>query len=592
MPSACRTGRWHIAALALMTIALGSGQKASAAAQPGYHAAASSGAAQAQSAAVKDPVICNPGDCVIEPGGKTKADWWVTCTFGGQPIDQLATVEVESGVPPGGRVTFVPNPVVMTPDNQPTPFKLVFHTSSKTPVGEYSVFVKITFDDGCGVLTHQGPSVFEVVKEKKDVDTLWSFTCGSDGCHPYAGVIGDGGTLFGTNVGGGSGTCPPKDAVFGCGVVYQLTPPAAGAAATESWVETTLHDFSGGADGGKPIGGLLRIGKAFYGTTYYGGATGNGVVFRVIPSDRPKKPAKFDVVHNFCSEQHCVDGANPQGTLISDGTSLFGTASVGGVGTGVVFSLSIPQEGQTEGDYTVLKTFPLGGEQISGGIPLAGLLIGGGGKLYGTTSAGGEFDNGEVFELAQRPSPAGAKAKEWKETVLYSFTGGADGGQPLSALVRDNAGNLYGTTFLGGSGPCSLNGNGCGVVYRLSPSPAASRSKTWTYSVLNDFTGALDGARPVTGVALGGPGEVFGAATFGGVPSQVPGVGFGVVFKLTEPGNKKTPWKETVLHSFTGGVDGAFPRPDVLLLDGGQIYGTTYGGGTSRNSGGVVFRLP
>jgi uncharacterized repeat protein (TIGR03803 family) len=176
-----------------------------------------------------------------------------------------------------------------------------------------------------------------------------------------------------------------------------------------------------------------------------------------------------------------------------------------------------------------------------------------------------------VFRL----SPSGS------ETVLYSFTGGADGANPSAGLVRDAAGNLYGTTFLGGveSGSC---GGSCGVVFKLSP--------TGSETVLHSFTGGADGANPSAGLIQDAAGNLYGTTFLGGVESDSCGGSCGVVFKLSPTGS------ETVLHSFTGGADGAGPYAGLIQDAAGNLYGTTSEGGANSvcplSPGcGVVFRL-
>src|SRR5438874_100705 len=148
--------------------------------------------------------------------------------------------------------------------------------------------------------------------------------------------------------------------------------------------------------------------------------------------------------------------------------------------------------------------------------------------------------------------------------VLYSFTGGADGSSPQAGLVRDKRGNLYGTTAQGGSSAnCFL---GCGVVFKLD---------TWgNETVLHTFTNTPDGALPQAGLVRDRAGNLYGTTAFGGSFNR------GSVFKLDTTGN------ETVLHSFTGVLDGAFPQAGLVMDKAGNFYGTTGGPGA-----GTVFKL-
>jgi uncharacterized repeat protein (TIGR03803 family) len=278
------------------------------------------------------------------------------------------------------------------------------------------------------------------------------------------------------------------------------------------------------------------------------------------------------------------DGGFPTGGLIRDAAgNLYGTTQLGGNtssscqfpgGCGVVFKLD------PSGKETVLYTFTGGAD---GSLADAGLVRDSAGNLYGTTQFGGNtsaancvfYGCGVVFKV----DPSG------NETVLYTFTGGADGLSPYAGLVRDSAGNLYGTTGYGGttSSSCVVNGSlGCGVAFKVDPSG--------NETVLHAFTGGADGGFPLAGLVraavpgngsdLGASTEFFGQTGFGG-PNG--GNGAGVVFKLDAAGN------ETVLHSFTGGTDGANPVYGYLLQSKGSLYGTASGGGAQ--GAGVVFQL-
>jgi uncharacterized repeat protein (TIGR03803 family) len=205
--------------------------------------------------------------------------------------------------------------------------------------------------------------------------------------------------------------------------------------------------------------------------------------------------------------------------------------------------------------FTVLYSFT---GSTDGGNLWAGLIQDGAGNLYGTTEGGGASQGGVVFKLDASGT----------ETVLYTFTLGPDGGSPLAGLVRDKAGNLYGTTAFGGNFACS-----CGTVFRLDPMGKET--------VLHTFIGSpVDGAVPVAGVVRDSVGNLYGTTSSGGA------YGNGVVFKLDRTG------KQTVLHAFTGGADGGDPLGDLILDGAGNLYGTTFYGGTGCGIGcGVVFKL-
>ncbi|HEY0795461.1 MAG TPA: choice-of-anchor tandem repeat GloVer-containing protein [Acidisarcina sp.] len=261
-----------------------------------------------------------------------------------------------------------------------------------------------------------------------------------------------------------------------------------------------------------------------------------------------------------------ADGANPGGLIQDKAGILYGTTAAGGGGVcnvsfpggcGVVFKLNLANK------ETVLYSFTGGAD---GGGGSSSRLVGDQqGNLYGTRPSGGLFGHGVVFKL----DPAN------KETVLYSFTGGADGGPGLftgvSGLVRDQAGNLYGTTAGGGA-------FGQGVAFKVDP--------TGKETVLYSFTGGADGGQPYTELFMDQQGNLYGTTPAGG-DLKVCGFGCGVVFKVDPAG------KETVLHTFTGGADGADPAAPVLLDKQGNLFGTTALGGEYGHYQvfGVLFEL-
>ena len=366
---------------------------------------------------------------------------------------------------------------------------------------------------------------------------LHNFGGSPDGAGPEARLYRDGaGNLYGTTTAGGTHS----------GTVFKLS---------TSGQETILHAFTGGTDGGVPKGGLIRDSSGFfYGTTSSGGTGlfgGNGVVFKL-------KGTAETVLYTFMGP----DGSHPNAGLVRDKLgNLYGTTTNGGTascGCGTVFKID------TTGKETVLYSFTGGAD---GKFPEAPLILDATGNLYGTASEGGivNCDNltdgcGVIFEV----TPSGT------EKVLYSFTGGSDGGSPLGGLIRDTSGNLYGTTFLAGdvSSSCALN-HGCGTLYKLS--------KSGLISVLYTFTNGADGANPMGELVRDSAGNLYGTTKLGGL-------GFGVVFKVAAAGG------ETALYSFTGSGDGAGPQAGLVLDSTGNLYGTTAFGGTA--SEGVVFRIP
>jgi uncharacterized repeat protein (TIGR03803 family) len=340
-------------------------------------------------------------------------------------------------------------------------------------------------------------------------------------------VVGDSaGNLYGTTYSGGTS---------GAGVVYKLDPTRH---------ETVLYTFTGGADGGNPYGGvILDSAGNIYGTTVYGGiaqgSAGYGVVFKLDPAGQET------VLYTFTGG---ADGANSYAGLAFDsagnlyGTTEFGGSGQGYAGYGVVFKLN------ATGQETVLYTFTNGADA---GNPYSGVIFDSAGNLYGTSSGYYTTGWGAVYKL----TTAG------QMTVLYSFTGGTDGGIPYSGVIRDSAGNLYGTTAFGGA-------SNAGLVYKVDTSGRET--------VLYTFAGGADGGYSQAGVVRDSAGNLYGTTTNGGTD-------YGVAYKLNPSG------QETVLYTFTGGADGGYPYAGLISAPGGKLFGTTYSGG--KDGYGAVFEL-
>ncbi len=172
--------------------------------------------------------------------------------------------------------------------------------------------------------------------------------------------------------------------------------------------------------------------------------------------------------------------------------------------------------------------------------------------------------------------------------VLHTFTGGADGGDPMAGLTQDSAGNLYGTTYFGGTGGNCGEGE-CGVVFRVT-----HHGSGWVETPIYTFKGVPDGAYPMARVIFGPDGALYGTTFAGGTDSSC-GLGCGTVFKLQPPpafcASISCPWRETVLHSFALENDGNDPQAEVVFDQAGNLYGTTQWGGTGACQCGTVFKL-
>jgi uncharacterized repeat protein (TIGR03803 family) len=379
---------------------------------------------------------------------------------------------------------------------------------------------------------------------------LYSFAGGTDGSSPVDVLVRDSsGNLYGTTFSGGSSKA---------GTIFKLDPTGK---------ESLLYTFTGKTDGGSPSAGLVRDAAGnLYGATDYGGNTtactnGCGVVFELSAT------GTYSVLHSFAGAP--TDGALPRGLIRDSQGNLYGTTYEGGdvtgncgkPGCGVIFELN------TAGIETILYNFAGYPSDASG--PEGVLARDTSGNLYGVASGGTVCNTcGTVFKLDTTGT----------ESLLYSFTGAADGGNPHGGVVLDSSGNLYGTAYSGGSFTGTLCAtSGCGVVFKVPPSG--------TESVLYSFTGAADGANPRDILIRDASGNLYGTTFYGGsfTGSQCSTNGCGVAFKVAVGG------KETVLHTFAGGTDGASPRAGLIRDSSGNVYGTTEYGGASAK--GTVFEI-
>ena len=379
---------------------------------------------------------------------------------------------------------------------------------------------------------------------------------------------------------------------------------------------SVIHNFTNQGDGGSPFAGLTvdRAGN-FYGVTTSGGG-GYGTVFRL---KRSGTGWVLSTLYNF----QASDGGAPTGGVVvgADG-SLYGMNTYGGtgcapLGCGSVYRLRPPASfcHAFSCPWTKTTIYAFQGYPDGGYPEFGSLIVDAAGNLYGAASGEGTHLAGTVFKL----TPSGGA---WTESVLWNFTGGADGGGPFSNLIFDGAGNLYGTTIAGG------NGNN-GTVFKLSPSGSG-----WTQQTLYAFTGANDGSVPYGGVAMDRLGNLFGGTEQGGSP------GNGTAFALTPSGGglaynllqtfsgydgpfasptidaagnvfltsafstigsganaggvyELSPtngtWSVRTLYAFSGGTDGNIPAGSVVVAPDGTVYGTTVAGGAF--GAGVIFQI-
>ncbi len=377
---------------------------------------------------------------------------------------------------------------------------------------------------------------------------LYTFTGGLDGAQPYSGLtINGAGNLFGTTHSGNQGT--------NWGNVYELRRH------NSSWIFSPLQLFDGTLASGVVIGpdGVL------YGTSpnnlvdYFWGYVYNlrppiNTVCRAITC--PWNPT---VIYGFSGGS---DGALPRyGDLTFDSAgNMYDTTANGGIsfgsdGLGVVYQMTRSGSGWTQ-QPIYLFTGP------DGAHPYNAVVLDGAGNLYGTTTAGGQFGFGTVFEV----SPSGGG---WTERVLYSFTGGDDGSFPTAPIVFDQAGNIYGSTNTGGAG-------GGGTVFELSPAGGGA----YNYTLLKSFTGGVN-CGPFAALTFDAVGNLFGTTICSGATNN------GNVFKFTPSGGGG--WTYSSLYDFTGGLDGKNPYSNVVFDSAGNMFGTTFHGGTFNQ--GVIWEL-
>jgi uncharacterized repeat protein (TIGR03803 family) len=326
---------------------------------------------------------------------------------------------------------------------------------------------------GCGTVFKVDPS--------GNLTVLHTFAGSTDGAWPVAGLVFDpaqqylyGTTSSGGNVSGCNG--------LGCGLVFKTD---------TNGNESVLHTFAGGtSDGAHPSADLI-VGSNdnVYGTTAFGGANGDGIVFKIDSS------GSETVLHSFSGGK--TDGAGPWGAVILDKAgNLYGTTTEGGTyDQGVVFKVS------TSGNETILHSFR--GGSNDGCYPSGNLVLDASNNLYGTAQWCGAHGNGVVWKVA----------KNGVETLLHSFNGSADGQSPYGGVIIDPQRNLYGGAQFGGA-------KGWGTIFEVS-----SSGKT---TVLHTFGTGNDGQDPEGGLIRDQQGNLYGTTSLGGSSG-----GYGTVFKLT-----------------------------------------------------------
>ena len=370
---------------------------------------------------------------------------------------------------------------------------------------------------------------------------LYSFTGGTDGGNAASSLaFGRSGDLYGTTVIGGGADC---------GTVFKLTPGT-----NSTWKESVAYNFTCYGDGKNPHGGVTFQRGTFVGTTVAGGTGGYctgdgcGVAFQLTPK-------RLNVLHAFTGGN---DGFGPGGGLTPDAAGhLYGTTPDGGTfSSGVIYKLA---RSGSQWHQNVIHAFTGGNDGATGSL---GQLLYESPAFYGVTEMGGKRGNGTVFRI--QPSSGG----QWKLATLYAFKGTPDAGSPYGGLVADSSGSLYGTTYYGGA-------NGYGSVFKL----AHNANGTYRERVLYSFKGGSDGSYSTSTLNFAHSGMLLGTTSSGGGSRDC-----GTIFEV----DPKT-GAETVLHSFGGNGDGAYPYYGMTADGSGNFYGTTVAGGTQNQ--GTVFEF-
>jgi uncharacterized repeat protein (TIGR03803 family) len=344
--------------------------------------------------------------------------------------------------------------------------------------------------------------------------------------------------------------------------------------ASAEWKEKVLYSFQGGTnDGSVPAGGVVFDKQG----NLYGATTDGGMVYQLAPPAQQGDPWTETVLYTFKGKQY-NDGDLPNGGLLIDSQgNLYGVTAYGGsgdcvllgtnVGCGTVYELSSPQQKGDPWTETILYSFPTAKQ---GYLPNGDLVFDRAGNLYGATEFGGGKGTscdpyyqycGAVFEL----SPPKTKGGEWTEKVLHAFASGTDGANPNGGLVLDGEGNVYGTTYAGGSGDW-------GTVYELKP--PTRKGGAWTEKQVHVFTTGNAGGLPSAGVIFDSKANLYGTTV-------------GTIFRLAPPSTKSGRWKETILSTFNN-YEAYDPSGALIFGANGNLYGTTQ---SAKTSFGTVFRL-
>jgi uncharacterized repeat protein (TIGR03803 family) len=343
-------------------------------------------------------------------------------------------------------------------------------------------------------------------------------------------------------------------------LIYKLVPPTQ---ANNPWVATQIAAVYGTVNPPNP--GLVADSQGhLFGTA--NSQAGQGLAFEVDIATKATT-----TIYNF---QSYTLPTSP--LIVGPGGTIYGASYSGATGCGTVFELTPPAKGQRVWSETTLYTF-LGPND---GCEPTNVVLDEHGNAYGATLSGGTNNLGTIFELIPPSQGSGT----WTEETIHTFTSADVGKRKLpnasvppkgyvglyeNAVAIDDSGNLFGTTFGGGT-------TGNGSVYELSPSGGS-----WNFAILYSFAGIPDGASPAGNVTIGKGGVLYGTTLFGGPVTAWGGgiTGLGTLWELTPPTQLGGAWTEKILRNFTGGYDGAFPITAPIYGPAGNLYGVTASGG-------------
>lgn len=393
------------------------------------------------------------------------------------------------------------------------------------------------------------------------------------------------------------GYTPPPNGTTLAGSVYALTPPSSGT----SYTQSTIATFSGGANGGNPVGGLYADASGnLYGAAFSGGNTssaciadslkGCGLIYKLTKSGSTWTNTP---IYQFSGGS---DGIGPVGNLIGDASgALYGVTEGGGctptlfypIGCGIVFKLTPPTSGTTW-TRSILATFQ--GGSTDGAEPLGPVARDAAGNIYGITQYGGLRPSGVYDPCGTLPNGAGdglcgtafkltysASGNSYTKSILHFFVDGSDGSIPSGGVVIDSKGNVYGTTLQGGniSSNCTQFGySGCGVVFQLAAASAYAKTNVHLFN-------GTDGASPGL-LAINAKNRLFGVTSMNSstiTACTASAYYCGTAYELTPVISS---WVDKTLYTFTGvGNNITGPEFGVAVDTLGKIYGVSINNVTS-----------